>query len=131
MPKRGQLFVITKAKDLAKYIITITEKSPKKFRFTLVTRLQNYSLDAIENLYLANMQRDSSARREYQEKAKVLFSMVGFYAEIACDSGCILNKQFEQISLQVATCLLYLGKWISSANKMVSAEQTQIDIGAI
>ena len=39
--KKSELFVMTKAKDLAKYILTITEKTPKKFRFTLVVRIQN------------------------------------------------------------------------------------------
>lgn len=36
MPKKSDLYVMTTAKDLAKYILTVTEKSPKKFRFTLV-----------------------------------------------------------------------------------------------
>lgn len=36
MVKRSDLSVITKAKDLSSYILTITDKSPKKFRFTLV-----------------------------------------------------------------------------------------------
>lgn len=49
-----ELFVITKAKDLGNYIYTITDKSPKKFRFTLVSKLQNLSIDVIENLYRAN-----------------------------------------------------------------------------
>lgn len=48
--KKSELFVMTKAKDLAKYILTITEKSPKKFRFTLVVRIQNYILDGIEKM---------------------------------------------------------------------------------
>ena len=38
---KSELTVITKAKDLCSYIITITQKSPKQFRFTFVTRLQN------------------------------------------------------------------------------------------
>ena len=49
-----ELFVIVKAKDLGNYIFTVTDKSPKKFRFTLVSRMQNLSLDIIENLYRAN-----------------------------------------------------------------------------
>lgn len=48
--EKSELFVMTKAKDLAKYILTITEKSPKKFRFTLVVRIQNYILDGIEKM---------------------------------------------------------------------------------
>lgn len=34
--------------------MTVTDKSPKRFRFTLVSRLQNYALDVIENLIMAN-----------------------------------------------------------------------------
>ena len=41
--------VITKAKELCSYVMTVTQKSPKHFRFTFVTRMQNLSLDVIEN----------------------------------------------------------------------------------
>jgi hypothetical protein len=51
---KNELSVITKAKDLCSYIMTVTDKSPKCFRFTLVSRLQNYALDVIENLIMAN-----------------------------------------------------------------------------
>jgi len=33
---KSDLYVITKAKELAKYVVVVTEKSPKKYRFTLV-----------------------------------------------------------------------------------------------
>ena len=49
-----ELFAITKVKDLGNYIYIITDKSPKKFQFTLVSKLQNLSIDVIENLYRAN-----------------------------------------------------------------------------
>ena len=51
---QSELAVITKAKDLCSYVMTVTDKSPKRFRFTLVAKLQNYALDIIENLYRAN-----------------------------------------------------------------------------
>ena len=52
--RQSELSVITKAKDLCSYILTVTEKSPKRFRFTLTTKLQNYALNIIEDLYRAN-----------------------------------------------------------------------------
>lgn len=52
--KPSELTVITKAKDLCSYIMTVTQKSPKQFRFTFVTRMQNLALSVIENLFLAN-----------------------------------------------------------------------------
>ena len=46
--KQSELTVITKAKDLCSYVMTVTQKSPKQFRFTFVSRLQNLALSAIE-----------------------------------------------------------------------------------
>lgn len=37
----SELSVIVKAKDLCGYIMTVTQRSPKQFRFTYVSRLQN------------------------------------------------------------------------------------------
>ena len=54
MAYASELSVITKAKDLCSYIMTIADESPKRFRFTLVSRLQNYGLDIIEYLIKAN-----------------------------------------------------------------------------
>ena len=61
--KKSDLYVITKVKELTKYVITVTEKSPKKFRFMLVTRLQNYCLDALENIVTVNMLKSDSSKR--------------------------------------------------------------------
>ena len=51
---KSKLSVITKVKELCSHIMTVTDKSPKRFRFTLVLRLQNYALDIIEDLIMAN-----------------------------------------------------------------------------
>ena len=51
----GDLLVITKAKQLSSYIITITEKSPKKFRFSFVGKLHNACLELLEDLFKANI----------------------------------------------------------------------------
>jgi len=123
MQKKNDLFVITKAKDLAKYILTVTEKSPKKFRFTLVMRLQNYILDIIEHLYLANSLAIGEERRQQQEKAKTTLSMLDYFSGLASEQQCILFKQYEQIAKQQSECLLYLNKWIASdARRKVSTD---------
>lgn len=46
--------VFTHAKKLSEYIFVISEKSPVKFRWNIVSRLLNTSVDVIENLYHAN-----------------------------------------------------------------------------
>ncbi len=74
--KQSDLTVITKAKELCSYIMTVTQKSPKHFRYTFVSRLQNLTLDVIENLYMANeifvKKGDSNSmnqRLKYQREA--------------------------------------------------------------
>lgn len=49
-----ELTLVKKAKLLSREIFNVTERSPKKFRFTLVNRMQNLALDIIENIYSAN-----------------------------------------------------------------------------
>lgn len=122
MQKKSDLFVMTKTKDLAKYIITVTEKSPKKFRFTLVVRLQNYILDAIEKIHLANQERNKDKRMALQNEAKTLLTMLDYFAGILQEQQGITFSQYEQISKQQAECLLYLGKWLASTSKMVSTD---------
>ncbi len=122
MQRKSDLYVMTKTKDLAKYIITVTEKSPKRFRFTLVVRLQNYILTAIERIYLANETRIKEERLALQNDAKTLLSMLDYFAQIAYEQECILFHQYEQIAKQQAECLLYLNRWIASTERMVSSD---------
>ena len=77
MNKQGDLSVITKAKEVCSYILTITDKSPKRFRFTLVSRLQNYSLTIIEKLIMANEIYVCNNRQEVDEN--VLLANPGNY----------------------------------------------------
>ena len=82
---QSELIVITKAKELCSYVMTVTQKSPKHFRFTFVTRMQNLSLDVIENLYRANdtfvSGRDREAikqRLDYQHKAITSLKLLAY-----------------------------------------------------
>ncbi len=124
--KKSELYVLTKAKELSKYVITVTEKSPKKFRFTLVVRLQNYCLDIIENILLANMLHISDERRlEKQKEAGRLLELLGYFSMICMETECILPNQFENISKLQAECLLFLGKWIKSDQKRLEKSENE------
>ena len=123
MQKKNQseLSVITKAKDLANYVLTVTEKSPKRFRFTLVSRLQNYSLDIIEELYRANdiflkqVEHASAERRiEHQRQAMTDCRLLAYVAQLAMEQQCILPKQYEQITKKIYDVQNMLGAWMKS-----------------
>ena len=119
--RQSELTVITKAKDLCAYVVTVTQRSPKQFRFTFVSRLQNLCLDVIESLYRANdtyvSKGDAEARNtrlEYQRKAMTDLKLLGYVALLAMENGCVLPKQYEQISRQTTECRNLLGGWMNS-----------------
>ncbi len=125
---QSELLVITRAKELTTYIITVTEKSPKKFRFTLVSRLQNYSLDILEKLYLANdvmmnksmTMEDMKKRRKYQQNAMTKLRLLAYIAMVARESQCILPAQYAQISEKAVETQRLLYSWEQSDNKRIS-----------
>lgn len=115
----NDLIVITVAKKLCAYVITVTEKSPKKFRGVFVNRMQNYCLDTIECLLEANFIRMDSAsnkvkREHYQKEAIVKLKLLGYIAMVAESSGCILKKQYKQISMQLAETINLVIAWKKS-----------------
>ena len=124
MKKReeSELLVIVKAKDLGNNIFTVTDKSPKKFRFSLISRLQNLALSMIENLYRANMVfiKDSKAvdkievRKKYQREAYVDLKLLNYIALMAKEQGGILAKHYEQISIQSTEVIRLLLAWSRS-----------------
>lgn len=121
---QSELAVITKAKDLCSYVMTVTDKSPKRFRFTLVAKLQNYALDIIENLYRANEvfvkagDREKAQQRiDFQHQALTELKLLGYMAQLAMEQGCILPKQYEQITKKIHDCQNMLGAWLNSDRK--------------
>lgn len=117
-----ELEVIQKARDLCEYLLTITHKSPKEFRFTLTAKLHGYALSAIENLLRANeMRMDTdervARRREYQLEALTEFKLLGYLSEIACNQKCILSAQYAQIAQKLFECRNLLSAWVKSDAK--------------
>ena len=119
--KQSELTIITKAKDLCSYVMTVTQKSPKQFRFTFTSRLQNLSLDVIEALYRANdtfVTKDNPSSREkrleFQHQAMTNLKLLAYFSLLAREQNCILPKQYEQISRQSTDCQNLLGAWINS-----------------
>ena len=126
--QQSELSVITKAKDLCRYIMQITQKCPKHFRYTFVTRLQNHSLDIIENLYRANdtyvgknMPRQQEIRLNFQHKALTCVKLLAYFSQLALEAKCIILKQYEQISILSTDVSRMIGAWINSDRKRFSS----------
>ena len=115
----NDLIVITVVKKLGAYTIAVTEKSPKKFRGVFVNRMQNYCLDTLEYLLEANFIRMDSQenkifREDFQKKAIVKLKLLGYVSMVAENSGCILKKQYKQISMQLSEAINLIVAWKKS-----------------
>ena len=132
---QSELQVITFAKNLLSYVMTITQKSPKMFRFSLIGRMQGYVLDIVEELYYANdvyvtpaSRSGWATRQAHQRKALSTLKLLVYLAQVSMEQGAIQPKQFEQICLQANNTQNLLGAWIISDQKRLNSakeKQTQ------
>ena len=125
MARQSDLTVITKAKELCGYIMTVTQKSPKQFRFSLVSRLQGYALDIVASLYRANevylsgpdVAVKARVRLDYQHEALTSAKLLGYVAQLSMEQGAILPKQLEVIARLLLDTQNLCGAWITSDRK--------------
>ncbi len=114
-----ELNAIRKAREVCDYIFLITHKSPKEFRFTLIARMHDYSLSAIENMLRANAIKVTSEellkeRKAYQASAMTELTLLGYMVDFASGQKCILARQHEHITKLLYDCRLMLGSWTRS-----------------
>ena len=119
--------MVVKAKDLCSYVMTITQKSPKHFRYTFVSRMQNLCLDVIENLFRANDtyvkkgdQAGLELRLEKQRNAMTDLKILAYISMLAMEQECILARQYEQIARQCTECQNLFGAWMNSDRRRLS-----------
>lgn len=104
----NELKVIIKAKELAKHTLLVTSNAnryPKKFRFSLVDKMQNKSMEIYEMLFEANRTdiRDYKRDRlELQTKAITYCDELLFYIEMSHELKIISIKSVEHWSKMVS-----------------------------
>jgi len=120
--KPGDLAVITKTKDLCGYIILVSQKIPKQFRYTFSTRIQNHSMDVIAYLYRANDTFVSGEgasklakynfRADFQYKALTELKLLAYFSHLALEQNAITLKQYAHIAKLTTDCENMLKAWI-------------------
>ncbi|MBE5867962.1 MAG: four helix bundle protein [Lachnospiraceae bacterium] len=102
-----ELNVIIKAKELAEYTLRVTSncnRYPKKYRFSLVDKMQNKSLEIYEYLHEANrtdLRAFGRERSELQTKAITHCDELLFYIELSMKLNIIDVKSMEYWSKMV------------------------------
>lgn len=112
-PRDKEMAVFVHAKKLSEYIFVITEKSPKKLRWSIVSRLQNCSVDVVENLYRANYEK-GEARAAFQKQAMVSLNLLDFFTETAKTKQAINLRQTGVIAKQLTEVKKLLYGWVRS-----------------
>lgn len=127
--KPADLALVTEAKALCEYVLTVTQASPKRFRFTFISRLDNLAIALVEQVYRANdvfigkgCSPGSPRRRlDFQQEALTNARLLAYLAEVAYRQNCLTGRQFQQIAKRSAVCSQMLGAWIASDKRRLAA----------
>lgn len=107
MMANEDLRVITKAKQLAKHTLIMTSNArryPKKFRFSLVDKMQNKALEIYEMLFEANRTDIKAYKRErleIQTKAITHCDELMYFIELSYELNIINSVSMEAWSKMV------------------------------
>lgn len=103
----NELKVILKSKELAEHTLRLTSncnRYPKKYRFSLVDKMQNKALEIYECLHEANrtdIRNYKRERSELQTKAIAKCDELLFYIELSVKLNIINAKSMEYWSKMV------------------------------
>ena len=104
---KDKLEVITKSMELTEHTLRITSncnRYPKKYRFSLVDKMQNKCLEIYEVLHEANRTDLNAYKRErleLQTKAITYCDELLYYIELSCELNIINSKSMEYWSRMV------------------------------
>lgn len=119
----NDLKVIIKAKELAEHTLRVTSNAnryPKKYRFSLVDKMQNKSLEIYEYLHEANrtdLREYARERSELQTKAITYCDELLFYIELSYKLNIINDKSMGYWSKMVTDIKHMAIAWRSKDKK--------------
>ena len=118
--KEKELKVIIKAKELAKQTFILTSNSnryPKKYRHSLVDRIQLKSLDIYDELYEANCTSNITDKKERLEKITKAITY--------CNELLFLIELSMQLKLLEGNSMAYWTKMVCDVKYMAMAWRTK------
>jgi len=64
-------------------------------------------------------EKSKEKRLTFQHEALTALKLLSYMARISMEQGCILPKQYEQITQKVSGCQNLLGAWINSDKNLM------------
>lgn len=118
--------LLNKTKDMVAYSLTITssgDRFPKRYRFTLVNRIQDTALSVYENILHANeMRLDSDEytdRQRYQLEAIISCKMMLYFVELSYERKFINTNTCEHWAKMIIEIRRMLAAWRKADQKRV------------
>ena len=116
--EQTEFAIITKAKDLVKhtFLMTNERRFPKKYRFTIVNRLHDPTIDIFQHIQEANEldiadPQEYRERRYEQKKALTKCKTVLFLIELSFENGLISDDQCAAWSKYVLDVKYMTASW--------------------
>lgn len=94
-----ELIVFSKWVDFLKWLLSTTEKFPKKIRFTITTRIDNLALDILENIIACRF--DPEMRRTGLKKINLSIEKLRVLLRICHEMKIISNRQYQYAFLHI------------------------------
>lgn len=120
-PHDKEMAIFTHAKKFSEYIFVVTKKSPVSLRWSIVSRLQNISVDIIEDLYRANF-ADGEERENFQKKAMTDINIADHYAVTAKTMQAINFHRLTVIARQIYELKKLLYGWMRSDKRRTKTQ---------
>lgn len=115
---KNEFAIITKAKDLVKHTFTMTNERrfPKKYRFTIVNRLNDLTIEIFVHIQEANElelsdTRECTERQYHQKKALTKCKVALFLVELSFEKGLIDPAQCATWTKRVLDVKYMTAKW--------------------
>lgn len=107
----SELQVWRDTEKLVSYLLDISIKFPKAYKFTLGQKMTNTSLDLFEYIQLANMvAKEDAGRKKYLQGFQVKFELLKILVKLGVEKKIITLKQEASL-----TCMMVgIGKQISA-----------------
>ena len=128
--EQNEFILITKAKDLVKhtFLMTNDRRFPKKYRFTVVNRLQDLVIDIFQHIQEANEldladPQEFRERRYDQKKALTKCKTVLFLIELSFERELISKDQCAAWTKAVLDVKYMTAKWRKQDQQRAAAMQ--------
>ena len=106
---RDEPIIFVKWMEFLKWLLPMTEKFPKRVRFTLTNRIENLALDLVEDLTEARYSRN---KQDILRRANLRLEKLRLLLRISCDQHHLSYQAYEQAIRTVNEVGKMLGGWI-------------------